>query len=76
MVNDLVGIAYWGEPLLLVPGNFPGINRRIIEKNYLRWCRKTMKVWRILWKGFCIMCRDQAIPLLEGMSSISFYYVE
>ena len=26
-VNDLVGIAYWGESLLSVPGNFPGINK-------------------------------------------------
>ena len=25
-VNDIVGISYWGESLLSVPGNFPGIN--------------------------------------------------
>ena len=46
--------------------------QRIRERNYLTWCKKMMKFWRILLKGLCIMCIDKAIPLLEGMSSKLF----
>jgi hypothetical protein len=31
-------------------------------RNYLRWFRRRMKIWRTLWKDYSIICRDPDHP--------------